>query len=332
MLKIFTLCSNNYLALANTLRLSIQQFHPDLKLTIGLVDKKSPKIDYDNEFEYCEFLEVNEIGINNLESLIAKYNIVEFNTAVKAFYFKYFFDSGYNEVIYLDPDIKIYYSLESVFNSFHKYDFLLTPHLTQAIVDHIPEKEQIVLNVGSYNLGFLGVKKTHQGETFVDYLMNRMTDKCYIDFCKGLFVDQIWANQIPSYFEKVGILKDPGLNMAYWNFSERKLNKIDNIYYVNEIFPLKFFHFSRYSPNKPDELCRVLKYSFEERPDLTDIYNEYRKELIENNFNNLRSIKPALAFNPNHVDFDKKPPSLKKKIGKKLLKFNQAIIKKLFGV
>lgn len=203
---VFTLCSNNYLAQAKTLGDSLILHNPDYKFIIGLADRKCSAIDY-RFFCPHTIIEVESIGIDNINDLIEKYNIVEFNTAVKPFYFEYIF-SQYQEadsVTYIDPDIKLFYSLSHLEELYKTYDFVLTPHLLIPQTSQIPPKEQLILNVGSYNLGFLGLKRSEQTANFIEYFKFRMRDKCYIDFCNGLFVDQIWANQIPSYYEKVYI-------------------------------------------------------------------------------------------------------------------------------
>ena len=86
---VFTLCSNNYLSHAKTLGDSVLHFHPDLQFYIGLVDKKSPEIDYDF-FSSFTILPFDELGFDCFNEMLRNYNIIEFNTAVKPFYFDYF--------------------------------------------------------------------------------------------------------------------------------------------------------------------------------------------------------------------------------------------------
>jgi len=294
----FTLCSNNYLAQAKTLGDSLIQFNPDFTFIIGLVDRLNEDIDY-SFFNPHIIIPVESIGINGNKSLIRKYNIVEYNTAVKPFYFDYLF-SNYNTdtVTYFDPDIRIYGPIgNELMDIYKEYDFILTPHLLNAQVRSIPEMEQLLLNVGVFNLGFLGLRRSEQTQLFIDFLKNRLYTSCYIDFCNGLFVDQIWANLIPCYFSKYFIWKDPGCNVGYWNFSERTLSTKEGNYFVNSEYSLKFFHISNYNPLTPEVLCKWLSYSFEKRHDLKSIYDSYQKELLQNGYSRYSSSRPLLQFN-----------------------------------
>lgn len=328
----FTLCSNNYLAQAKTLGDSVKKHNPDIHFVIGLVDKLHPDIDY-SFFRDMEILPFYELGYDEFDEMVEKYNIVEFNTAVKPFYFEYIFEHHQcDTVTYFDPDIKIFDSLQPLYDIYDQYDFVLTPHLLKASPDIVPEKEQLLLNVGIYNLGFLGLKRSDGTKTFIKFFKNRLRDKCYIDFNKGLYVDQIWANFIPSYFDKVYIWKDYGCNVGYWNFCERQLSKKENKYYVNSSDPLLFFHVSNYYPDKPEMLCKFLSYSFEERPDLVALYEEYRHEILNNNYKQYCSLKPLLNFKQNHFSFNKRKYNKWNKIGLRLRKYSNKIVNTIFNI
>lgn len=86
----FTLCSNNYLAHAATLGKSIKQYDQESKFIIGLVDKKDSTIDY-GQFSYFEIIPCFDLGYSEFTEMLVHYNIIEFNTAVKPYYFEYLF-------------------------------------------------------------------------------------------------------------------------------------------------------------------------------------------------------------------------------------------------
>ena len=105
----FTLCSNNYLPFALSLGKSIRQFLPDFRFVVGLVDRIHPEIDYSDCGE-VEFLPCFDLGYPEFEFMLAQYNIIEFNTAVKPFYFEYLFTNypEADQIYYLDPDLCFY--------------------------------------------------------------------------------------------------------------------------------------------------------------------------------------------------------------------------------
>lgn len=282
---VFTICSNNYLPQATLLGISLKKHNPDYTFTIGLVDRKDPILNYkDIPFE---IVGVEQIGIVHFNEMFYRYNIIELNTAVKPFYFRYFLDSitSIDKIIYLDPDICIYNSfsdLEIVLNS---ANIVLTPHCFSPINDDRLPSENELLNAGLYNLGFIALRRCPESIDFLLWWMNRLENKAYIDFAKGMFTDQIWINFVPIFFRNVEILKHPGYNMAYWNIHERSLGKSKEVCFNGNSYPLVFYHFSGYNPLGPDNISKYQdRYTFEERKDLEGLFREYTIRLFELNY------------------------------------------------
>jgi len=308
----FTLCSNNYLAQAKTLGDSLIRHNLDIKFIIGLVDKLDPTIDY-SFFKPHEILPFTNLNFHEFDGMVERYNIVEFNTAVKPYYIDHFF-ATYPECIvyYIDPDIEIFDSFNDLSEIFEKeYDFILTPHLVEPRIER-SKFEKLILNVGIYNLGFIGIKKSLRSQFFVNWWKVRLEFDCKINFTKGLFVDQIWINYLPSFYDNVFIMRDPGYNMGYWNFTERTISRSSGRFFVNEKYKLRFFHFSNFNPLNPTVLCKYLDYSFEARPDLVEIYNKYAASLLSNQYEKLSSVQRLLSFKRNHPELDKKQNMLEK--------------------
>lgn len=240
----------------------------------------------------CEIVEVENIYIEDFDSMVKKYTIVELLTSVKPFYITWFFQQYTNidKITYFDPDIMIFESLTGIENSLDVFDIILTPQSTNPINDNYLPTELHVMRTGIYNLGFIAVKRSANTNAMLQWWQSRLKDQCIIDLTRGLFVDQLWANLIPAYFDKVLIPKHPGYNMAHWNLHERKLSFSNGKYFANDL-PLVFFHFSHYSPGKPNEIAAYhTRYNFETRPDLKEIYATYKNALISNHYLALKSI------------------------------------------
>lgn len=324
----FTLCSNNYLAQAKVLGESYLKHHPDSLFIIGLIDELNENLNY-SIFDKFIIIPVKSINIDNLEDYLQKYNIIEFNTFVKPFYFQYLFKNyEAHSLIYLDPDIKVYTPLDEIKAKLVNSEIIITPHMLTPQLENIVQFETLVLNVGVYNLGFIALKKCSNVDDFLNWWANRLKKYCYIDFENGLFVDQIWTNYITAYFQNYHILRGFGYNMGYWNFEERSLDLKDNTYYVNNKDKLYFFHFSSFNPLEKEKLCKWLSYSFEKRPDLKQIYNEYALELIENDFETFDNSQPILCFKKNNnIKFN-----LIQKIGAILKRNINIILDKTFNL
>jgi hypothetical protein len=296
---VFTLCSNNYLAHAKTLGDSLLRHEPGIRFIIGLVDKRDPAIDY-NFFSPFEIVAYDEIGCALFEDMLRRYNIIEFNTAVKPFYLQYFFEkyAGIDKLYYIDPDIFFYENMAELDGLLDEHNMVLTPHLTVAPTETTTD-ELVAMRHGHYNLGFIALKRCDETMQFIHWWQQRLKYHCVIDKPRGLFVDQKWVNLAPLYFDGMFNFKHQGYNMAWWNMGERVLLKENGKYFVNNSSqPLVFFHFSGFKPGSSTYFGRTdaSEYSFETRKDIKDIFEDYASVLLANKYEHLWKQKPLLPF------------------------------------
>src|SRR4051812_2497856 len=102
-----TIASLNYLPYARTCCDSYLRFHPDDKFYILLVDRVPP--DFELRGERFEIVPVEDLGIENFESIAFKYDILELNTNVKATFLKNLLGRSISKLIYFDPDIRLFH-------------------------------------------------------------------------------------------------------------------------------------------------------------------------------------------------------------------------------
>jgi len=300
---VFTICSINYLAQARTLGDSLKSTNPDVKFFIGLVDILEG-VSFDASFtpEY-PMIEIDKIGIQGFDEMAERYDITELNTAVKPFYFTYFFKK-YPEaqnVIYLDPDIIVFQPITELLGSLKKYPAVLTPHINTPIDDRLKPNELDHLNTGIYNLGFVAFARNEKTLKYIKWWEEKLRYECLIDLCNGLFTDQNWMNFLPVFVPDVHIERNPGYNAAYWNLHERTFSSDGNRYFVNESNPLIFFHYSGYDPAKPDVLSKYQdRFELSERNDLTALFQLYKNNLLENGNSYYRKF-PCFYIKPHQI-------------------------------
>jgi hypothetical protein len=294
----FTICSNNYLSQAIVLGQSLRQTNPDYKFHIGIVDTKSEYIDY-GAYPDFNFIFIDKIGLVPLNSLIERYNIIELNTSVKASYFKYLFHQHptCTHIHYFDPDIKVFQKLKHLDSLFDNHHILLTPHIFHPIPDdNLEPRENMFLNYGIYNLGYIGLKNHPESFKLLEWWNNHTLQLGYMDVKNGYFVDQLWMNHVPIFFNGVSIVKEKGFNCAPWNIQERKIIEVqkDGILLDDKSF-LTFYHFSSFNPNHPNILSSAYsRNTFEKHPLFKEIYDIYSAELLSAKYNQYRQIKCGL--------------------------------------
>ncbi len=293
----FTICSNNYLAQAKVLVDSILKNSENFKLYIGLCDEKSQEIDY--SIYPCEIIQIKDLGLANFDELWKKYDIIELNTSVKASFFKYLLNKNSNVdfIYYFDPDIEIFNDLEILNSEFDEESHvLLTPHILSHLpLDNKTPGENIFLNYGLFNLGFLGLRnKSIISMEILDWWEERTLSMGFNNVSNGLFVDQLWVNLLPIYHDKIKILKKMGYNAAPWNLHERiNFNlSVDGNYIMPDNSMLVFYHFSNYKYSQPDILSTYYnRYSFDDSKLLKCFYNDYLQKVLKNNIVNLSKIE-----------------------------------------
>lgn len=295
-IAIFTIVSNNYIPYARVLMRSIQDYHDDVDIHLVLADELDAS--FHANAEVFTITEARALGIPHFQRMAFKYDIVEFNTAIKPFGIKYLFGKGYKKVIYFDPDIRLYHDLQDLFQLLDKYSIILTPHMTTPLPadDHFNPMEQAYLLSGTYNLGFLALSASEDTNAFLRWWCEKCHSLCYAELESGLFVDQKWINQVPGYWSSVHILRHKGYNVAYWNLHERTVNG----QLINNDVPLIFYHFSGIVLH---DLNRISKYqdrfTLEKRRDLAALFENYRDLLIEQGFDDARKKGYKYGFYSN---------------------------------
>ncbi|PTQ99359.1 hypothetical protein C8P68_102175 [Mucilaginibacter yixingensis] len=274
----FTICANNYLAAAKVLKNSFCGQHPDIDFFIVLVDRPDAGLDY-TQFEQPSLLWIDDLVQLDIAALAQRFGISELCTTVKPFVFQHLFQT-YDQVVYIDPDIKVYAPMTDCWEALNQYTFVLTPHLMNPVDDGKIPSDFFTLRTGIFNLGFLGLSKGPELDPFLKWWGERLLVYGYNDWDKGMFYDQIWAMYIPVMFNNWHILKHYGYNVANWNWHERQLTEKDGQWWVNDTYPLTFFHFSSYRYSHPETLCKYnTRYSRQNRPDLSPIFDDYQGNL-----------------------------------------------------
>jgi len=280
MISACTIVAANYLPFAHVLADSIFAQHPDASLTVLVIDDEARELQLRDA--RIDWRRLSDIGLDPLEihRLAGIYDVTELSTAVKPPLLRRLLDEGRSDVIYLDPDIRLYDSLAEVALLARQQGIVLTPHTMEPLPkDGLEIDDRFVLAAGVYNLGFIAVGASSR--PFLDWWWQSTRREALIDVKRMMFADQRWIDYAPSLFAPY-LLKDPGYNVAYWNLHARQVTEERERYLVDGV-PLRFFHFSGFEIRKPwllsrhqGERPRVL---LSERPVLARICEDYAARL-----------------------------------------------------
>jgi glycosyltransferase involved in cell wall biosynthesis len=290
-----TIVSKNYFAFALTLAESFLAHHKEHDFIIVLVDRNDDYIPK-NLPRGVEVIELANIAIPDLSRFVYRYSIMELNTAVKPFAMKDILTTrSYETLLYIDPDIFVFAPMTEVYLALNQASIVLTPHLRRPFYDDSFPSDLSILQSGTYNLGFLGLRNTDSAHQMLDWWMTKLNLDCIVDIPNGLFVDQKWMDLVPGFFPDHAIVYHPGYNAAYWNLHDRELTRENNKWVV-EGEPLVFFHFSGYVPYAPNALSKHQnRHDLRCMPELKALSDEYASALKKNHYEDSRQWPYAFS-------------------------------------
>ena len=281
-MRMGTIIARNYLAYARTLAASFAEHHPGAQCWVLVVD--DPGATLDDAGEPFELVRPDQLDIERFEGMPAMYDVTELSTAVKPWFMRWMLERSSGEpVVYLDPDIRFYAPLEDIEELARDSGVVLTPHVVDAIPSDGEQPRDIdILASGVFNLGFLALAGGDSTSELLDWWSERLRYDCVIDHALGHFVDQRWFDLVPAMLPEAHVLRDPTVNVGYWNLHSRSLVR-DNGHYVVDRQPLRFFHFSGFDPDRPEVLSKhQSRTRLADHPDLARLCADYAAELRAN--------------------------------------------------
>ncbi len=253
-MEVCTIIAKNYVAHARVLARSLAEHNRDARLWTLIIDDFSRYIDPGKE--PFEVLTPADIGCEPFIHMAMRYTVLELSTAVKPWLMRHLLDATGGPVTYLDPDIKVYGSLERLDELAEEHGLVLIPHNSRPIPPDGRRPSQVdVMIAGVYNLGYVSLAPRPEVDGLLDWWADRLRRDCRVDPMWGYFVDQRWFDLAPGFVTDLAIDRDPEYNVAYWNLHDRRLEH-DGGRYLADGRPLAFFHFSGFDPEHPLVLSR----------------------------------------------------------------------------
>ena len=284
-----TIIAKNYLAHARVLAESFAQHHPDGRFFVLIIDEIDGYVDPADES--FEVIRPDQIGLEAWDEMRGAYDVLELSTAVKPWLLRWLLqehDDG-SGTAYLDPDIRVLSRMTELEETLQHHSAVLTPHVTQGMPrDGKKPSEADILLAGVYNLGFIGLSNSAPAHKLLDWWSERLLTDCHVAPERALFVDQRWVDFVPGLIGELDIFRDPTYNVAYWNLSERPLRRDSANTFTTNGRPLRFYHFSGYSPEARSTLSRHQdRTRLVDDPVLSELCFAYADALEANGFSDV---------------------------------------------
>jgi hypothetical protein len=250
-----TVVSREYIPFARVWAQSIAEHHPEIPIYVVVTDP--PPDGTGMEPEPFVSISPESLGIDNVRELQFKFTRQELVIALKAAVLRWMLGQGYHRAIFLDADIMVLDHLGPLVDFEKRQGIHITPHCLAVPTDaRSRAMEKRLLLAGVFNGGCLAVDDTPSAHVFLEWFYERLAALTQHDVGRGYHYDQRWLDLVPCLFDDVIIERDPGLNVAYWNLSERRLEHRTSRYTVQHGQSCRFFHFSGFEPEQPESVTR----------------------------------------------------------------------------
>jgi len=237
---VFTVCNLKYLDKALVLGESLYRSNK-FELNIYIFDKqiKLPQLP-----DYIKIEWIEKIADNDFYKNAFKYDVIELTTAYKPYIAADLATkhSG-KKIFFFDPDVMIFENLDEISDQLNTFDFVITPH--RADIVYNPHDNLHLQRFGFFNLGFFALNPNKNSIDILNWWWKQCSQLAFNEVQSGMFTDQKWMSLSTFYFDNILILRNKSLNVSWWNLNERRINIIDNSFYVEEK-PLVFYHFSAF--------------------------------------------------------------------------------------
>jgi len=291
---VFSISARNYIPYARTLFDSLRKTHPGINLYLALADSSAGIDPADHDYN---ILDLESLEDDRVWGMAERYNVTEFNTSIKPIVFQRLIERHPGQpIFYFDPDIMVLSPIEEAITALRNgAQAVMTPHILDPI-DHPWFQDQSMLRYGVYNLGFLGLRGTPEAAAAMRWWADRLEHSCGIDLANGLFVDQKWADLLPSLLDRVHILRHPGYNVAYWNLLQRTIKHQHGRWTSNDE-PLRFFHFSGADITQPATFSRhAPHFDHTNIGDARFLLEAYREQVLDRGFKHFGAFDYAFKW------------------------------------
>jgi hypothetical protein len=192
-----TIVRANYLPFARVLANSLRRHHPELPLTVLLIDE--PPDDPGD----LDVLRLEDLAIEDLRGWRFAYDAQELTVAAKPHLLAHLLERN-EAAVFLDADVEVLGSLDALLSDVREHAIVLVPHLLAALeTGDAAERERMLLLAGAFNGGVLGVSRREEGRRFLAWWADRMRAHCRHDVPAGMHYDQRWLDLVPSFFADV---------------------------------------------------------------------------------------------------------------------------------
>jgi hypothetical protein len=278
-----TVATRATLPAARVIAGSLARWNPGIPCAVLLADEERGALDPARErFDLVRWNDLDTGGARRDTWLRFRHDEHALACAATPFLLAHLLGRGFDRVLFLKSESLVTGDLGPLFARLERASILLTPHLLAPLAgDAAAERELEVLLAGAYNGGVLGIASGENARRFLAWWSERVALDCRHAVAEGLHFEQRWLDLVPSYFEGVEVVHEPGANVGHWALPERRIVHEAGAYTAAGE-PLRVFRASGHDPATPRRATRYSpRLALAETGATTELFEAYRTALLE---------------------------------------------------
>ncbi len=274
-----TIATASYAPQAAVMAASLRRLHPRLPLYFLLAGPPRPMPQL--ERLGVRIVPLAELRLPGAAGMLLRYSPKELCAALKPALLRELFRRGHRTAVFVDPDMLVLASVDPLLDAAAGHSLTLTPHLLpDAAGAPDPGLERALVLAGMFNGGAIGATCNDETLLFLDWWEQRLRTHCIEDVRQAFHFDQRWLDLAPAFVADLCILRDPGVNAAYWRLKWLRVEQRGEAFFINGE-PLRLFHFSGYDPRSPWEATRFRPRWLIEETGAASLFRLYHRLLLE---------------------------------------------------
>jgi hypothetical protein len=241
-IRAVTYFDHSYLAQGLALWRSLERWDETVKLTVLALDQETAAVIATLSDRKVEVISLAELVAADLclAAVQTGRSRAEFIFALTPCMVRHALRKGseVDTVVYLDADLFFFSDPTPLWREFAEQSVLIVAH-------RYPKWNDDAELYGKYNVGILLFRNDANGRECVDWWRDQCLQSTALDAKTGHYGDQKYLDEWPQRFGGVIASKNPGVNVAPWNWSSQDFEWDENVIRVNGV-PLIVFHFAQF--------------------------------------------------------------------------------------
>lgn len=219
-MAILSIATGAQLAGARVLYDGARHHYPEARLILVLADDAC----CDAMPADVSVLRAEDLGVRALASMRDRYRADELAAAIKPFALRHLLAVEKFEIAaFFAPEVMIVARSPMLDDLKGTASVLLTPRRLTPASGADPISDLDLLRTGSFDSGFIGVRRDVEALAFLDWWSRHLEFDCVDRPDEGCYRDRKVLDLAPAYFDNVSIGRSPGANVGHWNIAERSL-------------------------------------------------------------------------------------------------------------